>query len=84
MKPPDPMVVGVNQPSLTHSSFVLEFISSSHGPLVQVKEQKLKKRVFQQPIGNENAPRGLLPLGSCRSINGVLLLLFLEQPFLEQ
>jgi hypothetical protein len=40
--------------------------------------------VFQQPIGNKNTHKKLLPLGYECSINGVLLLLFLEQPFLEQ
>ncbi|QNI41383.1 hypothetical protein SynA1528_00337 [Synechococcus sp. A15-28] len=40
--------------------------------------------VFQQPIGNKNTHKKLLPLGYECSINSVLLLLFLEQPFLEQ
>ena len=50
---PDPVVVGVNQPSLLHSSFVRWFISSSHGSPGQVKEQNLKKRVFQKVRGSE-------------------------------
>ena len=32
MEAPHPMVVGVDQPTLLHSSFVRKFISSSHGP----------------------------------------------------
>jgi len=40
--------------------------------------------VFQQPIGNKNTHQKLLPLAYECSNNGVLLLLFLEQPFLEQ
>ena len=40
--------------------------------------------VFQQPIGNENTQSKTQRLGSWCSKNGVLLLLFLEQPFLEQ
>ncbi|QNI96386.1 hypothetical protein SynRS9902_00467 [Synechococcus sp. RS9902] len=41
-------------------------------------------QVFQQPIGNENTQPKPLQLRFSRSNNGVLLLLFLEQPFLEQ
>ena len=40
--------------------------------------------VFQQPIGNENTQSKTQRLGSWCSKNGVSLLLFLEQPFLEQ
>ena len=40
--------------------------------------------VFQQPIGNKNTRLKPLPMKCECSNNGVLLLLFLEQPFLEQ
>ena len=44
MEPPDPMVIGVYQPSLSHSSFVRKFISSSPGVSEMGRGEMVKKQ----------------------------------------
>ena len=65
----------------SHSSSDIEplyWYSCTNTPVVALgRGEKLKKRVFQQPIGNENTKPRSLQLGSRCSNNGVLLLRFL-------
>ena len=71
---PGPFQTTNKVPPFFHSSFVRQFISSTPGPRTGTREEKMKKQMFQQPFGNENATQKTPTLVFRCSNNGVLLL----------